>query len=103
MKRKLNNEEGGKILKSVESKARLHLVCRCGNNMDSNFPAHIAAKVQYDAGVESFGGYLHARQYMPYQRMKEFFRDVMRLGVSVGGINNILNRLHKKHCHITDK
>ena len=85
------------LIKPVCTEHRIYRkVCRCGNNMDSNFPAHIAAKVQYGAGVESLVGYLHARQYMPYQRMKEFFRDVMGLGVSVGGINNILNRLTQK-------
>jgi len=52
--------------------------------------------VQYGANVESLVGYLHARQYLPYQRMKEFFTDVMGLPVSVGGINNILNRLTQK-------
>jgi len=70
--------------------------CSCGHNMDSNFPAHLTAKVQYGAGVESLVGYLHARQYLPYQRMKEFFRDVMGLGVSVGGIHHILKRLTQK-------
>lgn len=70
--------------------------CSCGHNMDSSFPAHLTAKVQYGAGVESLVGYLHARQYLPYQRMKEFFTDVMGLGVSVGGINHILKRLTQK-------
>jgi transposase/predicted nucleic acid-binding protein len=70
--------------------------CRCGHNMESRFPSHITAKVQYGAGVEALVGYLHARQYLPYQRMKEFFTDVMGLPVSVGGINNILKRLTQK-------
>jgi hypothetical protein len=64
--------------------------------MDSDFPSHLTAKVQYGAGVEALVGYLHARQYLPYQRMKEFFTDVMDLPVSVGGINNILKRLTQK-------
>jgi transposase len=70
--------------------------CTCGHDTESNFPAHVAAKVQYGPHVESLVGYLHARQYLPYQRMKEFFADVMALPVSVGGINNVLNRLIQK-------
>lgn len=71
-------------------------ICRCGHCMDSNFPANITAKVQYGPNVESLVGYLQARQYLPYQRMKEFFTDVMGLSLSVGGINHIFNRLTQK-------
>ncbi len=73
-----------------------HKTCTCGQSVESSFPANVTAKVQYGAGVESLVGYLHARQYLPYQRMKEFFTDVMGLPVSVGGINHILNRLIQK-------
>ena len=85
------------IIKSVCTEHRIYRkTCSCGHNMDSSFPAHITAKVQYGPGVESLVGYLHARQYVPYQRMKEFFTDVMGVGVSVGGINHILKRLTQK-------
>lgn len=70
--------------------------CSCGHQMESKFPTNITAAVQYGPGVESLVGYLHARQYLPYHRMQEFFKDVMNLPVSVGGINNILKRLTKK-------
>ena len=70
--------------------------CICGHNTQSDFPSNLTAKVQYGPNVESLTGYLHARQYLPYQRMKEFFTDVMNLPVSVGGINNILKRLTQK-------
>lgn len=71
-------------------------VCSCGHKIASDFPTQLTAKVQYGANVESLVGYLHARQYVPYHRMKEFFTDVMGLPVSVGGINNILKRLTQK-------
>lgn len=70
--------------------------CSCGHNIEGSFPSHVAAKVQYGPGVESLAGYMHARQYMPYERMKEFFRDVLGLPVSVGGLNHILKRLIQK-------
>lgn len=71
-------------------------ICSCGHQMESNFPSHIKAKVQYGPNVESLTGYLHARQYFPFKRMKEFFTDVMGLPVSVGGIDYILKRLTGK-------
>ncbi len=70
--------------------------CACGYCMEGNFPATVTAKVQYGPHVESLTGYLHARQYLPYERMKELFTDVMGLPVSVGGINHILKRLTAK-------
>ncbi len=85
------------VIKPVCAEHRIYRkICSCGHCMDSTFPAHLTAKVQYGANVESLVGYLQARQYLPYQRMKEFFTDVMGLSVSVGGINNILNRLAQK-------
>jgi transposase len=85
------------FIKPVCTEHRIYRrTCSCGQNIDSSFPSHLTAKVQYGAGVEALVGYLHARQYLPYQRMKEFFTDVMGLAVSVGGINNILKRLTQK-------
>lgn len=71
-------------------------VCSCGHCTDGRFPAHVAASIQYGPNVESLVGYLHARQYLPYVRMREVFRDVMDLPLSVGGISNVLTRLAKK-------
>ena len=70
--------------------------CSCGHCTESEFPAYVAASMQYGPNVESVVGYLHARQYLPYERMKEFFADVMGLHLSVGGINSILTRFSAK-------
>jgi hypothetical protein len=75
------------VIKPVCVEHRIYRkICSCGHTIDSDFPAHLIAKVQYGANVESLAGYLHARQYLPYQRRKEFFRDVTGLPLSVGGI-----------------
>lgn len=70
--------------------------CSCGHTTASNFPKHVANPVQYGPNVESLIGYLHARQYVPYARTKEFLNDVMGLSISTGGINNVLNRFAQK-------
>ena len=70
--------------------------CSCGHTTVSAFPKHVAAAVQYGPNVESLIGYLHARQYLPYERTKEFLNDVMGLSISTGGINNILLRIAQK-------
>ena len=58
--------------------------------------------MQYGPNVESLVGYLHARQYLPYERTKEFLNDVMGLSISTGGINNILQRIAQKALPIYD-
>ena len=70
--------------------------CSCGHCMQSKFPDHVAANIQYGPVAESLVGYLHARQYMPYKRMKEFFTDAFHLSISEGGIASVLQRFVKK-------
>lgn len=82
------------VIKPICTEHRIYRkTCSCGHQMESKFPTYVSAKIQYGTNVESLIGYLHTRQYLPYKRMQEFFNDVMNLPVSVGGINNILNRL----------
>lgn len=85
------------VIKPVYTEHRVYQrTCSCGHQMESSFPAHLKAKVQYGPNVESLTGYLHARQYFPFKRMQEFFTDVMCIPVSVGGIDYILKRLTAK-------
>jgi len=71
-------------------------VCSCGHHMQGSFPTYANAAIQYGPNTEALVGYLHTRQYLPYQRTKEFLQDVMKLPISTGGINNILQRLAGK-------
>lgn len=85
------------VIKPVCIEHRLYRkTCTCGHTMESKFPATLTSKVQYGPNVESLTAYLHARQYLPYHRMQEFFADVINLPVSAGGIHNILKRITQK-------
>lgn len=83
------------VLKCIEHQV-YKKQCSCGHTTAGNFPKHVANPVQYGPNVESLVGYLHARQYLPYGRTKEFLNDVMGLPISTGGINNILQRIAQK-------
>lgn len=83
------------VLKCIEHQV-YKKQCSCGHTTVSAFPKHVASRVQYGPNVESLVGYLHARQYLPYARTKEFLNDVMGLPISTGGINNILQRMAQK-------
>ena len=83
------------VLKCIEHQV-YKKQCSCGHTTLSDFPKYVANPVQYGPNVESLVGYLHARQYLPYARTKEFLNDVMGLPISTGGINNILQRIAQK-------
>ena len=70
--------------------------CSCGHTTVGDFPKYVASPVQYGPNVEALVAYLHARQYLPYQRTKEFLNDVMGLPISTGGVDNILQRITQK-------
>ena len=70
--------------------------CSCGHTTVGYFPKYVASPVQYGPNVEALVAYLHARQYLPYQRTKEFLNDVMGLPISTGGVDNILQRITQK-------
>lgn len=70
--------------------------CTCGHTTKSSFPKDITSTIQYGSNVEAWIAYLHARQYLPYNRMKEFFNDVIGFSISEGGIQHILQRFTGK-------
>lgn len=70
--------------------------CRCRCTVQGNYPSHITSTLQYGQHIEALISYLHARQYVPYQRMEEFLKNVMNVPISQGAIYNILQRMARK-------
>lgn len=77
--------------------------CPCGKKSKAAFPQHINAPVQYGHGVETLASYLHARQYLPYKRMKELFNDCFGIALSEGSIDNIIQRFAQKAAPVYRK
>ncbi len=69
--------------------------CTCGSCTQGKFPAGINAPVQYGKTIEAQVAYLSVRQYMPFNRIKEYFASIYRLNMSQGTIQNILVRVTK--------
>lgn len=85
------------VIRPVCTEHRSYLKsCSCGEKTRAAFPAGINAPVQYGSGVETIVGYLHARQYVPYRRMKELLRDCYGIDLSEGSIDNIIGRFARK-------
>lgn len=70
--------------------------CNCGHKTITDFPGPVSATVQYGPGIESLICYLHARQYLPYERMQELLKDSYGVKISQGSIDNIIKRFAVK-------
>jgi transposase-like protein len=70
--------------------------CSCGCKSEPTFPLGVNASVSYGENIESLVGYFHARQYLPFARMKEVFNDVFNINISESGVHCLLNRFAKK-------
>ena len=58
--------------------------CSCGHQTCGTYPENVKASISYGANTESLIGYFFARQYMPFNRMKEFLNDACNLPISEG-------------------
>jgi transposase len=70
--------------------------CSCGHHNTAVFPENVRATISYGANIQATIAYMHTRQYLPFERMSEFFKDVCNLPISQGTICNILNSFVKK-------
>ena len=70
--------------------------CSCGYCTKSDFPQGVKTPVGYGENVEALIGYFHARQYLPFRRMKEMMNDVFNIEISEGGLHYLLNRFANK-------
>ena len=70
--------------------------CSCGCNNSGEFPKNVTTPISYGSNIEALVGYFHARQHIPFARMKETFNDVFNISISEGGIHCLLNRFAEK-------
>ena len=85
------------VVRPVCTEHRIYTkTCPCGKSTKSGFPVGVNSPVQYGSGLECMVGYLHSRQYLPYQRMKELLKDCFGVSLSEGSIDNIIRRFAQK-------
>lgn len=70
--------------------------CNCGAVSTGDFPSWVNASVSYGPVIEGLVGYFHARQYLPFARMKEVFNDLFNVPITQGGIECLLHRFSTK-------
>ncbi len=84
----------------IEIKVTEHQIykklCACGHITQSGYPTEANAPASYGNNIESLIGYFHARQYIPFKRMQEIFKDIFSMPISEGGIHYLLDKLVTK-------
>lgn len=70
--------------------------CTCGHETTGSYPENVNAAISYGANIMSFVAYFHARQFVPFYRMKEMINHLFGLSISEGGIDQMLEHFHKK-------
>ena len=70
--------------------------CVCGKTIIADFPSGITPGISYGENVESLAAYMSARQYMPFDRLAEFFRNVCNTPISGGALVKAINRVALK-------
>lgn len=85
------------LLKAVFTEYRSYAkTCKCGCINRADFPKGVSSPISYGPQIESLIGYYHARQYLPFARMKEMFTDVFNINISEGGIHYLLEKFSRK-------
>lgn len=70
--------------------------CACGCVSVGKFPDNVNGNVQYGTNLTARIAYLNVRQYMPYNRIKEFLFHFAGLSISEGSIYNMLQEFARK-------
>lgn len=70
--------------------------CPCGHHTKATFPINVNSPISYGANIQATAAYMHTRQYLPFERMSEFFSDVCNLEIAQGTLCSLLKRFAQK-------
>ena len=70
--------------------------CKCGHTTTSECAEGIKNRIIFGKNIEALTAYFSVRQYTPFKRLQELFRDVFKSNVSEGGLHELLKRITNK-------
>lgn len=70
--------------------------CACGCHTIADFPKGVFSAVSYGSSIEGFIGYFHAKQYLPFARMKEMMNVIFNINISEDGMHYLLGSFADK-------
>ncbi|WP_132071623.1 IS66 family transposase [Flavobacterium ranwuense] len=68
----------------------------CGHHTKALFPTGVNSSISYGANIQAIIAYMYTRQYLPFERMSEFFSDVCNLNISRGSLCTLLKYFAQK-------
>ena len=77
--------------------------CKCGHITESDYPSEAHSPICYGPRIQGLTAYLHSRQYIPYERIREFYADVLGLSISSGCLVNIIDCFADKSKEIYEE
>lgn len=71
-------------------------VCPCCRAVvTANFPDEVQQPTQYGSAIKGLSTYLNQYQFLPYERLQEFFEDIVGLKISQGMLVKINTQCYK--------
>ena len=79
------------IKANITEHRKIRYRCKnCGEEFSGEPPESKGNKIQYGTQVRSLSAYLNQYQLIPYHRLKEMFRDLLSINLSVGSLVNFV-------------
>ena len=70
--------------------------CSCGHCQISDYPGEAHSSICYGNNLLGLTAYLHSRQYIPFDRMREMYQDLFGLFISSGSLVSMVQRFAGK-------
>jgi transposase len=72
------------------------ILCRCGHLQVAAYPEGVDNHIQYGPYIAALTVYHNVYQYLPFNRLRDFFVHICHLPLSVGTLENIVERMADK-------
>lgn len=72
------------------------VVCGCGHRACGSFPDGVSNPVQYGPNIQTAAIYMGHYQFLPFQRLQQWFKDMCGLQISQGTLENFVRRAAAK-------
>jgi transposase len=80
----------------TEHRAEQKICPHCHEMSVANFPDEVQQPTQYGNGMKGLATYLNHYQFLPYERLQEFFEDIFNHTVSLGMLVKF-----NQHCYLS--
>jgi len=96
-KRQVVDLELQKIKTKITQYQSYSKVCsNCGyDNHDNTYPLNVAPNISYGNSIIAIVNYLSVVQYIPYNRVVSLLKDIFKISISQGTVDNLLKKASK--------